>query len=296
MGLPPRTDPTRRPTRRTAPTRVAGAGKPVPGGGRAAGLSLLRWLGRLTVLASIAGGLYALGYGGWRFLTSSPRFDVAEVDVDGGAPLRHADAEELVRRTAVLGKNIFSVDLDAVRRDLEADPWVRKAEVERDLPARLRVRIREEHPAVLVAMGALYLSDDQGRLFKRLGAGDPTDFPVVSGISREEYEGTPLAATARIREGIAAVHAFASSPAAARARLEEVVVDPAIGVTLVLTAGRALSVRLGRGAHAEKLARLVRVLDALAARHATAGLILLDDPYQPDRITVRVIDRAAEDS
>ncbi|HEV8322997.1 MAG TPA: FtsQ-type POTRA domain-containing protein [Myxococcota bacterium] len=315
-------DPTLPPVRRTARTataprlRAAGAAAPAAAReSRGAGFGLMRWLGRLTLLASLAGGLYALGYGGWRFMTSSPRFDVQEVVVEtmggtlrGPSSLRHADADELVRRAAVLGKNVFTLDLEAVRRDVEADPWVRRAEVERELPARVVVRVREERPAVLVSMGALYLGDDEGRLFKRLGPGDPADFPVLSGVGREEYEARPLEAAARLRDGLAAVCAFAASPVAERARLDEVVLDPALGVTLHVTtvpregggAGAprtaTIAVRIGTRAHAARLARLGRVLDALSARGARPAIILLDDELQPDRVTVRALDRPIEDS
>src|SRR5262245_36110511 len=114
------------------------------GGGAGGGAAVLRWVGRLVLVAALGGGLYALGYGGWRFVTSSPRFNVDDVRVEAGGKLRHLDRDDLVRKLGVVGRNVFAIDTDAVARVAESEPWVRSAEVTRVLPSILVVKVREE--------------------------------------------------------------------------------------------------------------------------------------------------------
>jgi len=61
------------------------------------------------------------------------------------AQVRRAEVEAALQGN--LKGNFFSLNLEAVRGALEQLPWVRKAEVRRQWPARLEVRV-EEHKAV----------------------------------------------------------------------------------------------------------------------------------------------------
>ncbi|MDQ2075090.1 cell division protein FtsQ/DivIB [Marinimicrobium sp. ABcell2] len=70
---------------------------------------------------------------------------IAKVQVEGA--FRYADKEELEQLiAAALNDNFLKLDLANVRAELERNPWVERAAVQRQWPDTLRVRIYEQHP------------------------------------------------------------------------------------------------------------------------------------------------------
>ncbi|MDP8999086.1 MAG: FtsQ-type POTRA domain-containing protein, partial [Myxococcota bacterium] len=67
-----------------------------------------------------------------RHVMSSPRFAVTSMQIVGNER-RPADAV-IAESGLVMGQNVFSVDLDAVRLRILADPWMADAVVNRRLP------------------------------------------------------------------------------------------------------------------------------------------------------------------
>ena len=109
--------------------------------------------------------------------------------VDSGKPLtlRHVNASTiraaalpLIRQSA--SGNFFNVDLEAVRRAFESVPWVRRAQVRREWPDRLVVRL-EEH-RVLGTWDDGRLVNTFGELFTANSAEaeeDDKDLPELAG-------------------------------------------------------------------------------------------------------------------
>jgi len=93
----------------------------------------------------------------------------------GAAALRAALAVEP-------GAPLLDLDLAALRRRVEALPWVRAASVERALPDRLVVRVLEREPAVLLQeRGRLTLIDSTGTPIPNAPLTPFTDLPTVTG-------------------------------------------------------------------------------------------------------------------
>jgi hypothetical protein len=69
-----------------------------------------------------------------------------EVQTDGQVPIA-----ELRRRIEVKpGDNLLAVDLSRIKRDLELEPWIAEAVVERVFPHTVRVRVMEREPIARV--------------------------------------------------------------------------------------------------------------------------------------------------
>lgn len=235
----------------------------------------------LAILATLAGGaLY-----GYRWITTTPRFAVADVEVRGGRVL---DAEAVRARLPFgAGTNIFRLDTGAAERALLADPWVARATVRRRLPRTVVVEIVERTPAALVSSEGLYLADAEGRPFKRadLARGEGKDLPVISGIARELFAAAPQLASARVRDGLAV---FAAWSAGDRPRAGEIAVEPA--GTTVYTYDDAIAVRVGAAAPdrlAAHLARFDAVWAALSPdERRTLRAMRVDNDTRPDLVTV----------
>lgn len=92
------------------------------------------------------------------WIAHRPVFDLHDIEIAAveGRELERTDLGQL--RQAGLNEvdgSFFSVDLHTVRRRFEAAPWVRRAEVRREWPNRLRVAIEEHRPLASWSDGRL---------------------------------------------------------------------------------------------------------------------------------------------
>lgn len=95
--------------------------------------------------------------------------------------LQEVRRAEIERATAgMLRGNFFSINLDALRQSLERLPWVRRAEVRRQWPARIEVRIEEHRPAARWGDAPAQLVNTHGEVFSAVLSRDLT-LPVLNG-------------------------------------------------------------------------------------------------------------------
>jgi cell division septal protein FtsQ len=132
-------------------------------------LALARPLGTALALIALPGGLIA-----W-VLTSS-RFSLHELAVEG----THRVAAEHVRRSLapLRGENLVRLPLARVEALLATQPWIESVEIEKILPDRVRVSVRERRPVALLAGpgGTLSWADAKG-------------YPIAPAIPGENREG-----------------------------------------------------------------------------------------------------------
>ena len=207
----------------------------------AAGRALRASLPAVLTVAGV-GGVIGGGVVGYRWLTGSPRFALASVEVRGAGEAPRARVERAVE--PALGENVFRVSLEAIERRLRGEPWVADVEVRRRLPDGLIIDVEQRRPAALVDLGGLYLVDEDGRAFKRadLAAGEADGLLVVTGIHRDAYRRAPEQAAAQVREAIAAAGIYAEG--AGRPPLGEVHTDLVRGLTLY-TRAPVVGLRVG---------------------------------------------------
>ncbi|HET8596628.1 MAG TPA: cell division protein FtsQ/DivIB [Castellaniella sp.] len=101
-------------------------------------------LALLAVVAMVAGAL--------AWTVRRPYFSIQQIALApmAGAALQYVSPTSL--QTALAGQvrgNFFLLDLDQVRRRIEAVPWVRHAAIRRVWPSTLLVRIEEQQPLAL---------------------------------------------------------------------------------------------------------------------------------------------------
>jgi cell division protein FtsQ len=152
----------------------------------------MRWARAPAVWGSLLAGLCVVVLAIWA--THSPVFNIEGFEMEG-RPLaaQRANGDPSVRtslegiRAALptqLAGNFFTVDLAAARRNMEALPWVRRAEVRRVWPNRLAVRL-EEHQLAAVwegAAGTQRLVNRQGEVFDaELSDAEEDAVPTLAG-------------------------------------------------------------------------------------------------------------------
>jgi cell division protein FtsQ len=224
-------------------------------------------------------------FGARRYVTTTPRFAVKDVEVAGN--VRRSVTDVVSTAGVATGMNVFTVDLDRARARLLADPWIREASLSRRLPDSIAIQVTERDAAAVVALGDSYLASRDGEIFKRLEAGDPTDLPVVTGLSPDAVAEDRDAAVRSIKRALDLADEYDRSAMAQRSPLQEVHVADDGGFSLVV--GRSgLSLALGSPPFHRKLDEAARVVGELDRRGAKAGAILLDNEAHPERVVVRV--------
>jgi cell division protein FtsQ len=140
-------------------------------------LGLLKIISGLSLVAVMS---FAFIFG-YDLFTQSSYFKTVYLDVRGCSTLE----ESAVISHAKLshGLNIFSVNLTTTRKRLLAHPWISEAEVSREIPSGIRIRIKEHEPLAIIDIDRKFLLNKQGELFKEWEVTDPVNLPVVDGLA-----------------------------------------------------------------------------------------------------------------
>ncbi len=237
-------------------------------------------------------------------LTRGDFFPARRIEVAGAARLT---APEILETAGVQsGMNLLGLNLSAARRRLLAHPWIREAELRREIPAGLHIRVREHRAIARVALGGGFLLNEAGEIFKEADPTDPPDLPEIEGLAAEELRVADRseAQPAPLRGGLglfspekrrppgrplAAVLAFLEQAAAAGeilppAAIRRIRVDRQLGLTVFLREGER-RIDLGWDAYDRKLARLAEVHNFFRAHPEMAPYQRLDFT-DPQRILV----------
>jgi cell division protein FtsQ len=139
--------------------------------------------GALIVLGAITTGVVLLR----NVLERDGRFRIAGTENIQAAGLSQVSRSEIVPVFGEdIGKNIFFINLDDRRKQLEQIPWIEKATVMRILPDRIHVSVVERTPVAFVREGQqIELVDADGVLLNMSPEGMTQhhySFPVVTGI------------------------------------------------------------------------------------------------------------------
>jgi cell division protein FtsQ len=237
------------------------------------------------ILVTIAAALVCV-WGMLRYTRTSPRFAVRNIQVQGSS---HRSPDDIARLGGIVkGENVFTMDLEAAKVGILADPWIEQASVHRKLPATIQVEVVEREAAALVAVGPdLYLSTRQGELFKKPEPGDPFDLPVITGTKSEDILKDRAGAVAMIKKGLDLAADYEHIGPAKQLPVQEVHIED--DGALVLSVGKdAVALRFGKGPYRQSLEQASRVLGELAGRRAQAAVVFLDNEAHPERVVVRM--------
>ncbi len=114
-------------------------------------------------------------------LTQCDYFRTEELFIEG---TRRLTEKQVARQARVhKGANVLAINLSLVRKRLLAHPWIAEAEVNREIPTGLNIRIKEHSPLAVVDVGQKFLINHRGKIFKAWDASDPVDLPVINGLN-----------------------------------------------------------------------------------------------------------------
>src|SRR5689334_18513813 len=133
----------------------------------------------LVILAGLAAAL-----AGARWVTTSPRFAVAAVEVQGAS---RVPVPRILAAAAIApGANLWTLDAPQVASRIETLPGIRRADVVRELPNRVTIRVEERRPFTLVHAARLEWMDEGGRVLGEERRAVVPGVPVISGVTEDE--------------------------------------------------------------------------------------------------------------
>ncbi len=238
----------------------------------------------LAGLALLAGGIGSAYFWAPPLLRKVDWFAAERVEVSGTRLL--APHEVLATSGVRVGANVWT-DPAAWEAALRRHPVVAEAEVARDLPRTLRVRIVEKRPVALVQSGILRPATGEGEVLPVDPAAAAIDLPILRCDARTGKDGR--IADARTRALLAEAARLAELDPALWARVSEVRGDGRGGLELRI-GSPAATVALPAGAPETRLVQLRAALDDLARRTAgdTARIVARVDARWEDQVVVRM--------
>lgn len=247
----------------------------------------LRVVARVLGAVVFVGGIFGGVIGIYLWATTSSTFAVTDVRVKGND---RASLEEVAPLTGIEpGANIFLVDTAAAERRITGHPWIRSAVVRRDPPRGIVIALREHEPAAVVALGSLFLADDEGTVFKQALQEDGVDLPIFSGIDPEEGE---QHVRSEILRGLDLVTSWDAGGLTETLEISQLHLDPLRGAA-VTAAGAGeedvpVVVHLAEGDVEARLSRLSSLLKVLSERGERPKEVFLDNLARPQWVVARV--------
>jgi cell division protein FtsQ len=245
----------------------------------------LAWLARGLVLIAVTAGAVAGGRLLEQHVRSAEGFATREIEVTGLARLSRA--EVLAAAGLALGQNVFEVSPEQARARLLAQPWIADATVTRRLPGTYRIGVREQQPAALLQLEALYLVSEDGSVFKRAEPADPVDLPIITGVDPEHFRSDLAFRTAVLVNAIALLHDYRDVGLWRREPVAEIHSESDDAFSLYV-GNDSMLVRLGERPFRKKLRRLRGILDELRDDATRPAYVYLDNVRRPDRVAVRL--------
>lgn len=103
---------------------------------------------------------------------------ISNVQIDGSLHfIDKSDLEDLVNR--FVETSLVALDLDLLKHELEQEPWISRAEVRRQWPDRLIIKVDEE--VAIARWGKGQLLNQQGRIFEPVNIVEQMQLPYLSG-------------------------------------------------------------------------------------------------------------------
>lgn len=213
------------------------------------------------------------------FLTQCDFFRVEKVIVSG----THRLSPKQVITQAQLdpGVNILSINLSLARKRLLAHSWIADAEVRRELPNQIYIRIREQEPVAILDLGRKFIINSQGEIFKEWRVSDPDDLPIIRGLEFSDINVPGKPGSIPFKAVMDVLRLGQKSGSILPNKLiKRIQVDREIGLTLYIhdyiNTNRIEAIKIGYNNYSEKYNKLREVLFYLKKKRGGADLDSID--------------------
>jgi len=132
----------------------------------------------LVILLLLIGGIISI-------CLFAPFFNVTEIAVTGNEVV---DSEDIKKHSGIAhGTNIFRVDTDGAKENLERISRLDEIKIERSFPSRINITVTETAPEIIIPyMSGYVLANEKGKVIGICDDISELTLPVVSGITITE--------------------------------------------------------------------------------------------------------------
>jgi cell division septal protein FtsQ len=248
---------------------------------------LLRGPFKATILVLVIAVLAFTGRTIYGYMMDSPLLALREVVIEG---CRRTSERDILSMTQLDRKpNILSIELVALRRKVEANPWIERAEIRRIFPNRISIRITERRPAAIILLDRLYYIDAHGVIFARVPKDHQIDHPILTGLHRDDFKDHPDQSWGLVSKGLRLIRLMEGREGLPQKNISEIHMDKAFGISIYTNDG-AIEIKLGLDDYEAKWKRLERVWRHLRERPFKPAYI--DCNYEK-RVIVKMRDATA---
>jgi len=209
---------------------------------------------KIVCLLVAMGGASLLFILGHDALMQSSCFKAREVVVEGN---RRLSKEAILNEAQVRpGDNILEINLKVLRYRLLANPWITAADVWRELPDKIHIRVTERVPIAKIELNRDFYLDDTGEIVAPAGASDQINVPLVTGLTLADTD-PDNRARSKVFGGVIKVLDLSRLQASVLPihMLHRIHADPDTGLTLFAFDSN-LVINLGFGDYGAKFNRL----------------------------------------
>ena len=224
----------------------------------------------------------------YNFFTQWDYFMTKSIEINGAVSLPDM---EIIDQTGISeGENILSINLSMVRKKLLGHPWVAQAEVRRELPSRVVIRITEHKPLAVIDLGQNFLINDRGEMFKKITEKNIGTFPVITGLDFSDFNSPGEQAGKYFTAVLDALKLWGGSNYLMHGMtIKRIDVDRDIGLTLYMSEhGRTVMFDIGYDDYPDKYGNFKNVLSYLNNINRFADVDLID-LKSSNRIVIRPV-------
>ena len=227
---------------------------------------------------------------GYDLLTQSGYFKATQLNVTG---INRLSGREVIQQAGLSdGINIFSVNLTMARKMLLAHPWIAEAEISREIPSGISVRIREHEPLAIIDMNRKFLLSRQGEIFKEWKANDPVDLPIIAGLEFSDLNVGEMPTSQPFKAVMSILKLGQKDDSVvANKQIRKIEIDKDIGLTIRINDSIG-TIKLGYDDYPNKYKRLQEVLFYFQSGKNLENVKSID-LNNPDRIVVNINTQAS---
>lgn len=199
----------------------------------------------------------------YQCLKRSEYFKMGNPIVNG---LNRIKREEILKITSIkTAMNILNLDIKGIRDNIASHPWVSNVSVRREFPDRLIIDIIERNPLAIININGLFYVDNNGEIFKRVEINDNPDYPIITGINKNDSYSSFMK---KIKRGVSFI--FIAKP------LINIISEVNVSNGIIIYTIDGITVNIGESDYKEKINRLNKILIDLKKRSIKVKVIDLD--------------------
>lgn len=216
-------------------------------------------------------------------LTQCEFFKTEKMIVQG---IKRLSYDQILKQTRLkIEMNLLSINLSLTRKRLLGHPWIKEAEVRRELPDTLYLCVTEQQPLAVLDIGQKFIMNTDGEIFKRYSLSDDHNLPLITGLKYYDLKFGNDPGSIRMASVMELLR-LGEKPGCPvpRRLIRRINVDQQIGLTLYAFKSEK-RIRLGFNDYTSKLTGLKKVFSHFQSRNSSFDFKAID-LVNPNRIVV----------